>query len=116
MPGFPNDQSNPAGAIPVYVTSGGGGGLTPVDYSTTLNTGASTVADENASRKYLFIQCVTPGQDIWVDLTGSAAAPEQYPSFKLAAGQTYESGTYVLPGAVSIYVSADNVGVTVVEG
>ena len=116
MPGFPNDQSNPAGAIPVYVTAGGSGGLTINDVSQIIPAATPTeVLRANADRRYLFIQCVTTGEDIWVNMFGGDATPNTISSFLLAAGQTYESGTYVSPEPVSIY-SAAGADVTVVEG
>lgn len=116
MSGFPNDQSNPAGAIPVYLTGGGGGGLTINDVSQSIPAATPfEVLAANADRRYLFIQCVTPGEDIWVNMFGGGATPNTVSSFLLAAGQTYESGTYVSPAEVSIY-SANGADVTVVEG
>lgn len=116
MPGFPNNQGNPAGAIPVYVTSGGGGSLIINDVSQAIPAATSTeVLPANASRRYLFIQCVTPGEDLWINMFGGGATPNMVSSFLLTAGQTYESGTYVSPEPVYIY-SANGADVTVVEG
>ncbi len=116
MPGFPNDQSNPAGAIPVYVVAGGGGGgLTINDVSQTIPAAIPVeVLPANSSRKYLFIQCTTAGNPIWVNIAGRDASTASS-SFLLAAGQTYESGTYVSGEAVSIYTEVE-ADVTVMEG
>jgi len=114
MPGFPNDQSNPAGAIPVYVTSGSP--PTFVDASAVIPAATLTeVLPANASRRYLLIQNLTPGEDIWINLFGGDAEAYTTPSILLAAGQTYESGSVVTNMAVSIY-STNGAVVTVVEG
>lgn len=113
MAGYPNDQSNPAGAIPVWLT--GGSALTLVDRSNALAAAtAETVAAANPARRYLFIQCVTEGKAIWVSFLGTAA-PNALGSFQLTAGQTYESGSVVVPNAVSLYC-ANAADVTVMEG
>ncbi len=112
---YPNDQGNPAGAIPVYVTSGGGG-ISVTDESQSLPGGVEVVVlPANPSRKYLFIQCVTDGVDIWVNMFGGSAEVNGLGSFLLSAGQTYESGTYVSATAVSIYSGAA-ADVTIAEG
>jgi len=116
MPGFPNNQSDPAGAIPVYVTGGGGSAVDVLDFSQAISAmSAATVVEENQTRRYLFIQCVTPGEAIWVNVLGATAAPNDLGSFQLVAGQTYESGSVVPAGAVSIF-SANGADVTVMEG
>ena len=114
MPGFPNNQGNPAGAIPVYVTSGSA--PTFVDGSATIPAATPTeVLSANVSRRYLLIQCLTAGEDIWINLFGSDAGVGNAPSIKLTAGQTYESGPTVSNLAISIYC-VNEVTVTVVEG
>lgn len=113
---FPNNQSNPAGAIPVYLTSGATGGLVITNRSVSFNTGSNAAVPVNTARRYLFIQCVTPGVDIWINPVGGTAAVATAGSFKLAAGQTYESGSMVFPGAVAIYVPSNATSVTILEG
>jgi hypothetical protein len=116
MTTFPNAQNNSGGAIPVYVTSGGGGGLTITNRSATFNTGSTSAVPANANRRYLFIQTATNGRDIWLNFMGGAAAPNTAGSFLLAAGQTYESGTNVPPGQVFLHSAADGTAVTIMEG
>ena len=118
MPGFPNDQSNPAGAIPVYVTSGGGGGnaVTMNDVSTDLAAGIpQLLLPANPARKYLFIQTISPNTPIYVNFMGSEAAPDSASSFLLAFGQTYESGAYVSGEEVWLYSDVTTI-VTIAEG
>lgn len=117
---YPNDQSNPAGAIPVYqAAQPGGGGFT--DRSTTIVPGeADTVVAYNAQRCYLLIQAVGGGGtlDLWINMVGGIAAPNTEGSFKLPAGSTFQSGPVVPSGPISIYSmgSAPDTIVTIYEG
>lgn len=117
---YPNDQSNPAGAIPVYQAAQPGGG-TFVDHSTTIVPGESdVVVPANLLRRYLFIQAVGGGGplDLWINWSGAAAAPSAEGSWLLPAGGTYESGAVVPTGAIAIYSmgSAPDTIITVYEG
>lgn len=116
MSGFPNAQNNPAGAIPVYVTSGGGGGPIPLaDNSTALVGGVSTqVLEANPDRKYFLIQS-TDGVPLWMNWTGADAEIGVLGNIQLAAGVTYESGGYVTTAAVAVICETDS-NVTVLEG
>ncbi len=112
---YPNDQGNPAGAIPVYVTSGGGSPLV-VDASDAI--AATTPTDwlpANPTRRYLFIQCQTSGVTLAFNPTGSPAGLDTLGSITLQPGQAYESGSVVFAGAISLYASGA-ANVTVLEG
>lgn len=115
MTGYPNDQSNPAGAIPVRVVPGGatGNGTVAVDKSVTLNAGvAAAVCAANPLRNYLFIQPI--GRPVWVSFVG-VAAPSAKGSFEITLGETYECLVGVPGNAVSVYCS-DTINCTVYEG
>ena len=114
MTGFPNNQSNPAGAIPVYDAGpGAGGGIVAVNKSVTLSAGvAAIVCVAKANRRYLLIQPL--GGTAWVSFVGTAA-PSTKGSFEVTQGLTYESLQGVVGNAVSVYCSSA-IDCTVYEG
>lgn len=99
---YPNDQGNPAGAIPVYNAAQPGGG-TFTDESASFTGGASTaVFAANPARRYLFLQA-QGGIAISFSMTGGTGEPGTAGAISLAANQTYESGSAVPTGAVAVW-------------
>lgn len=115
---YPNDQSNPAGAIPVWLAAQPGS--TGLEVATTGSTAlvaatAETVLAANPARRYLLIQCVAvPPVDIWMNMSGVDAVVGALGSVLISAGVTYESNTPPA-GAVSL-IAAVGTDVTVWEG
>ena len=114
---FPNNQGNPAGAIPVYLAAGSGdGAVTYSDFSDDLNVDTpATLVPAQPTRKYLFIQPITPLVGVWVNWFNDDASPETSSSFFISPGESYESGLYVAPGAISL-VATDDCSVTITVG
>jgi len=115
MTGFPNSQSNPVGAIPVYVTSGDPSSAI-ADVSTTVGTASSVVLAAFPSRRYLFIQASNPGTGVWFNMTGGPAAFGQPGTIYLGPGQSYESGPVISSGQVRMSASVGSSLVTILEG
>jgi len=115
MTGFPNSQSNPAGAIPVYVTSGGPPPAI-ADVSTTVGTASSIVLAALPTRRYLFIQASNPAVGVWFNVTGGPATLGASGTIYLAPGESYESGPVVSGGQVQMSASAGASFVTILEG
>jgi hypothetical protein len=86
-------------AVPAYAPS-----IAYTDRSGTITTGgtAQTLMAANANRKGWRIQNLSP-TDLWVNDKGAAAVAAQ-PSFKLAAGASYESAAFgASTAAISIF-------------
>lgn len=100
------------GSVPVTPTSGA---LT--DRSGTITTGgtAQTAAAANTARKHLFIQnpSTAPGS-LWFSTTGTAV--QASPSIELVPGASYETGTFVPTGVVSVIAATTGHAFTAREG
>lgn len=119
MPGFPNNQSNPGGAIPVWIANQPGDtGFNPTDYTTSLLAGVPQfdVVPANPNRRYLFIQAQT-SVIVYFNFLGDNTDPLPGESglYTIPAGGSYESGTVVPSGAISFNAPSD-VTVTIIEG
>lgn len=76
---------------------------TVTDRSGTITAGgtAQQLAAVNASRKYLFIQNLDAGNDLWIDFTTTAV--QSQPSIKLSAGASFVmEGAFVSTELVSV--------------
>jgi len=93
----------------------GGGTLT--DRSGTITTGftAQQAAAANTSRHYLFIQnpSTAPGS-LWFSTVATAVAAS--PSIELVPGASYETGSFVPTGAVSVIAATTGHAFTAREG
>jgi hypothetical protein len=87
-----------AGSVVASVPSGA---LTDKSGTITAGGTAQVAAAANSSRKYLFLQNPTgaPGS-LWFSTTATAVAAS--PSVELVPGASYETGSFVPTGAVSI--------------
>lgn len=117
--GFPNNQTNPAGAIPVWIAgTPGGTGFNPTDYTATIEAASPEInlVPANPNRRYLFIQAQT-SVTVYFNFLGDATAPApgEPGLYTIPAGGSYESGTVVPSGPISIGVSSDAI-VTIIEG
>ena len=116
MAGFPNSQSNPAGAIPVYTAPAPGGGSF-ASYSGGLIPGSPGDLPANPNRRYLFIQALDATAEVYFMVLPTTQIPSRTEegSYVIPAGGSYESGPVVPTGPLTINVSIATL-VTVIEG
>jgi hypothetical protein len=98
----PGSVSLPCGTptAPVVVSAFGG---QPVSRTASIAAGQSTqLFPVNASRHYLAFQVPAAGS-LWINFVGGAASVNGTDCVLLPAGTIYESGTYVVRGAISVY-------------
>jgi hypothetical protein len=87
----------------------------PVSRSTNVIASQSTqLFPGNPGRHYLGFQAPS-GTAVWVNFVGGSAAPNGLDCISLPAGTVYESGPYVIRGAISIY-SPINTAISAWEG
>lgn len=118
MPGFPNDQSNPAAATPVWIASQpSAGGFIPFMDAPFIEaaTPAVDLINDNPTRRYLFIQGQDNTATVYFSFASEPPGPGGIGVYTIPPGGSYESGTVVPTGPISFAVSLDCY-VTVVEG
>ncbi len=78
-------------------------GGVPVSRTTSVPAGQSTqLFPVNAARHYLAFQ-VPASSAVWINFVGGTAGVSGVDCILLPAGTTYESGQYVVRGAISVY-------------
>lgn len=88
-----------------------------VNKSGTVTVGATaqTLAAANTARKYLFVQNVDDGEDLWINFT--TAAVRDQPSIRLRPGESFEmTGGFLTTELVSVIATTTGHKFTAKEG
>ena len=105
--GAPYTQTNP---LP---TAAGTGTLVSRSVTTVAST-STELFPENATRRYMSFQA-PQAADIWWNPRGGTAGAEAVDCFCLPAGAMFESGQFVVTGAVTYWCAEADLVITAVE-
>lgn len=117
---YPNDQGNPAGAIPVYITSGSGAASTPAALlANTVATGATAVIVATGPINGGYVtnpyaaasQGLGSAENLYIDMVGTPGHTDATAfgtTFALLPGQTFNLPT--LASGVNVRVNAATSG------
>jgi hypothetical protein len=99
----------------LQITTGAGGSLT--DRSGTVAVGGTqqTLAGINSVRRYLLVQNIDDGEDLWINFTTVAVTDQ--PSIRLGPGESFTmEGSFVSPQLVSVIAATSGHKFTAKEG